>query len=352
MKRVISGIWLIFPTLTFAQVQIDSSEIPQAIGTCWTTNSVASDSLNVGSAGGPHLWDFTGQVHRGDSSLSTIIDKQNGLFCDSFPSANLAQMDISLPAYSDTSYEYGRLIKDSLEIVGAFQYVNVNGNLSRYFVRLNPSFRIPLPISYGNQWTSFYQIKTTVQGYNVTVKNYERCTVDGYGQVQLDCGAFNNCLRILVYDTTITSVPPVYYDTSRTIIYEFWAENYGQIVAISSNRDETNPDFTSGNIAFMTSFQGGVEENVNYKMQNTKLEVYPNPCFSNVLIKYELTQEATTALNLYDISGRLVKTLCSSIQGKGYHQIDIKENELAKGVYFLKFSTGNYKTTRKLTILR
>jgi len=70
------------------------------------------------------------------------------------------------------------------------------------------------------------------------------------------------------------------------------------------------------------------------------------------VIKYGLQEKANVSLNLYDLSGRLVKIFHSGTQEKGYYKIDIGDNELAKGVYFLKFETGNYKATKKLTILK
>jgi hypothetical protein len=77
----------------------------------------------------------------------------------------------------------------------------------------------------------------------------------------------------------------------------------------------------------------------------------PNPSTGNIIIKYGLPEKNTVKLNLFDISGRLVKTIYSGIQDKGYYIANIKDNELTKGVYFIRFKAGDYKNTKKLILL-
>ena len=79
---------------------------------------------------------------------------------------------------------------------------------------------------------------------------------------------------------------------------------------------------------------------------------YPKPSMSDIRIEYSLPEKNYVKLNLYGITGRLVKTLCSGNQNKGYYTVNIRSNELAKRVYFIKFSVGNCKATKRLTILK
>ena len=102
------------------------------------------------------------------------------------------------------------------------------------------------------------------------------------------------------------------------------------------------------------------------RVKSLELSAYPNPSFGNALIKYELPEKASISLELYDISGRLVKTLYSGTQEKGYYEVSLSRGEvtspLPAGVYFIRLevpknrdfagSTGKFKATRKLTIIR
>ena len=98
----------------------------------------------------------------------------------------------------------------------------------------------------------------------------------------------------------------------------------------------------------------GIEEpsNSQLSISNSQLSIYPNPSFRNPVIKYELPERASITLELYDISGRLVKTIYSGTQEKGCYEVNIKQDELKGGIYFIKFEAGNFRATKKLTILR
>ncbi len=105
----------------------------------------------------------------------------------------------------------------------------------------------------------------------------------------------------------------------------------------------------------------GVEEETGnrHKAIGISLEVYPNPSFGNALIKYGVTEKADISLGLYDISGRLVKTLYSGTQEKGEHKVNVGAyHDTPTGIYFIRLethtglATNNYKATRKLTILK
>ena len=96
----------------------------------------------------------------------------------------------------------------------------------------------------------------------------------------------------------------------------------------------------------------GIEESEKLRVESLELRVYPNPSFGNALIKYGLQEKASISLGLYDISGRLVKTIYSGTQEKGYYEVDIKQDGLIGGIYFIRFETSDFKATKKLTIIR
>ncbi|MCK4306803.1 T9SS type A sorting domain-containing protein [candidate division WOR-3 bacterium] len=99
----------------------------------------------------------------------------------------------------------------------------------------------------------------------------------------------------------------------------------------------------------------GVEEETGnrHKAIGISLEIYPNPSFGNAVIKYGLPEKASITLGLYDISGRLVKTLYSGTQEKGYHKVNVRaSHDTPTGIYFIRLEAGKFRKTKKLTILR
>ena len=99
----------------------------------------------------------------------------------------------------------------------------------------------------------------------------------------------------------------------------------------------------------------GVEEETGnrHKAIGISLEIYPNPSLGNAVIKYGMPEKANISLGLYDISGRLVKTLYSGTQEKGYHKVNVGAyHDTPTGIYFIRLDTGDFKATKKLTILK
>ncbi|MFA5032450.1 MAG: C25 family cysteine peptidase [bacterium] len=86
-------------------------------------------------------------------------------------------------------------------------------------------------------------------------------------------------------------------------------------------------------------------------------EIYPNPVATKVILKYAIPEFAHTILKIYDMSGKLVKTLVNGTDKPGYYSIawnsrDEHGKKLAKGVYFVKLEAGKYKQTRKLILMK
>lgn len=86
-------------------------------------------------------------------------------------------------------------------------------------------------------------------------------------------------------------------------------------------------------------------------------QVSPNPANKNINIAYSLSKNARATLKIFDISGRLVKTLVGFNQTSGLHSLlwDGKDNRgltVKNGVYFIEMKTNDYKATKKLIILK
>ncbi|MBI5805980.1 T9SS type A sorting domain-containing protein, partial [candidate division TA06 bacterium] len=84
---------------------------------------------------------------------------------------------------------------------------------------------------------------------------------------------------------------------------------------------------------------------------------YPNPSQGGATIKYSLKQPGQTLLKVYNVLGEEIKTLVNSRQSADYYQVnwdgrDKKGRLVSNGVYFYKLVSGDYSSTKKLTVLR
>ena len=103
--------------------------------------------------------------------------------------------------------------------------------------------------------------------------------------------------------------------------------------------------YDADDIYELLDFQIGIEETTHQQSSIIRgLQNYPNPFFSETIIRYSVLRETDLTLRVYDISGRLVKTLINRKQLSDYYTIkwdgkDAKDNEVRPGIYFLK-ATG------------
>ncbi|HMA76429.1 MAG TPA: FlgD immunoglobulin-like domain containing protein, partial [Candidatus Krumholzibacteriaceae bacterium] len=83
----------------------------------------------------------------------------------------------------------------------------------------------------------------------------------------------------------------------------------------------------------------------------------PNPFNPLTTIGYNLSVKSHVALDIYDVSGRLIKKLVDEVKEKGPHEIiwDGKDSEghtVGSGVYFYTLKAENGKKTRKMVLLK
>ncbi len=83
----------------------------------------------------------------------------------------------------------------------------------------------------------------------------------------------------------------------------------------------------------------------------------PNPFNPRTIISFELARTGPVSLNIYDLRGRLVRTLVDSDLPAGYHDVtwdglDRSGKMSASGVYFTKLETDGSAKVNKMTLVR
>ncbi|MDD5528767.1 MAG: YCF48-related protein [bacterium] len=90
----------------------------------------------------------------------------------------------------------------------------------------------------------------------------------------------------------------------------------------------------------------GVEEKLNIKNQNAKMEIIKD----KICLSVPNNEYTNIRLTIYDLCGRLQSTVYSGTLTKGNYTFtpNIKTN----GIYFVTLTTGNIKTTKKLILMK
>lgn len=127
----------------------------------------------------------------------------------------------------------------------------------------------------------------------------------------------------------------------------------GDIWIITSSGSRTPCD---GNVYTFTT-PLGIEEGHEIPSRCVLHQNTPNPFNSGTSVSYSVMAKEKVRLKVYDLTGRVVKTLVDDMQNPGYYKIrwdgrDDKDKTLASGIYFYRMEIGGFKSTKKMILLR
>ncbi len=128
-------------------------------------------------------------------------------------------------------------------------------------------------------------------------------------------------------------------------------------------------DTTNGRwVAYVVDFDGhNVKKYVNnnpwtgiIKVDNGMVYVkdfnlaqnFPNPFNPTTTIPFVIRRAAHVELNVYDVSGRLVKTLLNQRLEPGRYEVSFDARDLASGVYFYRLIFDGKVQTRRMTLMK
>ena len=103
-------------------------------------------------------------------------------------------------------------------------------------------------------------------------------------------------------------------------------------------------------------------EGIGQPTQNLLLQNYPNPFNPETWIPYQLSEDSPVSISIYDITGRLVRTLSLGFQSVGFYNSRARAaywdgrnalgERVASGIYFYQLITPSFQQTRRLVILK
>jgi hypothetical protein len=102
----------------------------------------------------------------------------------------------------------------------------------------------------------------------------------------------------------------------------------------------------------------GIEDEQNFNVNGFTLgQNQPNPFSDNTTINYSLPEAANLILSIYNVQGKLVRSLYNGPQQAGNHSMDWNGtddngNELNAGIYFYQLQTEGFVKTMKMFMHR
>ena len=84
---------------------------------------------------------------------------------------------------------------------------------------------------------------------------------------------------------------------------------------------------------------------------------YPNPFNPETTISYSVKELSPVKIEIYNTKGQLIRTLVNQIQPRGFYSeiwngTDERGNPVASGVYMYRMTAGNYRSHRKMMLIK
>lgn len=215
---------------------ITREEVPMMAGL--HANYVIAENVTVDSAGttnpdGSRSWDFSGML-AGDHTVVTTTDSPSGQWFS--------------PQFTTASYS--SKLSDTSTLLGVFQaggqslllqgVVSPTSGAQQTEASYMPAAEIlGFPMTMGSSWSSTSTITGTDQGVQVLYTEKYASTVDAHGTLKVPYGTFD----VLRVQTTLTRTVGAAVTVTQSLTY--LAECFGPVATLTSQSDETRPEFTS-----------------------------------------------------------------------------------------------------------
>ncbi|MCZ6776721.1 MAG: T9SS type A sorting domain-containing protein [Ignavibacteria bacterium] len=79
---------------------------------------------------------------------------------------------------------------------------------------------------------------------------------------------------------------------------------------------------------------------------------YPNPFNPSTTIEFDIPGAGLVSIKLFDLQGKLVRTLLNEMLVGGHHILNLDASELSSGVYLYRIQTDQSVGARKMVLLR
>ena len=120
------------------------------------------------------------------------------------------------------------------------------------------------------------------------------------------------------------------------------------------------PGSENSGILYFDDFRAVNKISVDVKDENlsgmplsyTLEQNFPNPFNPTTQIKFGIPQSGFVKLEVYNLLGQKISTLVNGELNSGYHSINFDAKDLSSGIYIYTLSVNNFKSSRKMILLK
>lgn len=169
----------------------------------------------------------------------------------------------------------------------------------------------------------------------------------------------------------LTHASPVNFGNNNSVTFEFryTADNTPGEVTMAANGNSVNLNGSNGGdewnyapdkVITVQSANGIADLPQNQPEDFQLMQNYPNPFGARAslsgtavtTIRYRLTKSAPVTLEVFDLSGKKVRTLVNNRQNSGNHQVRFDSANLPAGIYLYRLTVNGQSQVRRMAVLK
>lgn len=121
-----------------------------------------------------------------------------------------------------------------------------------------------------------------------------------------------------------------------------------KVSAVSAEEKETFTTTISFSLGIIDNIENENSTPTSFKLYNN----YPNPFNPSTQIRYDIPNSALVTLSIFDLSGKLVKTIVNEVKAAGSYSVIFEASDLSSGIYLYRLQAGSYTNVQKMTLIK
>ncbi len=337
----------LFTTTLNAQISITSQDLNIHPGLTITKEiSEGDQEVDLGEAGENRVWDFTG-IELEVQYREFIAEPAGKPGAENFEEANFCWYQ-EAPEGVWEVYVFGVVTEEYANHLGMTAYVpQMDSTFVAFFEREGNLYSFPM--SYGDEWDV---VQSHQFAGDLTVDSIH-FHMDAWGTIRDVAGEFP-CLRLQQY-TKSTSYEGEDVTVETDWEYIWFAARFGEIVRISGQENEDDPNFNHGEFTRTISVEPTSAPHLANPVlpeQSGLNPAYPNPFNPRAQLGFRIANPGMVQISIYNLNGQVVSNLVNGFFVPGNYSVMFDADGLGSGVYLAKFSTGNVNQIRTLMLVK
>jgi len=120
-------------------------------------------------------------------------------------------------------------------------------------------------------------------------------------------------------------------------------------IVFSGDRHQGFLTFANAEITLWRHDGTGIE---GPETSGPQVSVLPNPCRGVSSVRFATVAPGEASVQVFDLQGRLVRTLHQGVLEEGSHGIPLDASDLASGLYFVRINASGVEATRSVAVIR